>query len=338
MRLFLLCSVLVLFLTTSKAQKGYARPDFAVQYVSYFGIGSQSVQQAAVIGNNAANYALLQQALPAFTDQGLGVPVSFYIETIKSCGADKLIDALITDYDKMGQKDLEPRLRAISERIKKATVSKNLKNQLKNAINEFYRGKKIRLSSSPNFQATEDDLPFSVTSSIEDLGTNLALVYASFWNPDNFDVIAGRFENKTLDPEKLAVGILVTQAFEYGYAIGRIQTDYTTKEPSINILSKRETSTERIGFSTFASKWYKTYQKAEKTAVFVDNAALTPTVRELQKAMVLLDPILRTSISKSKALSNKDYRAVVTFVIKKTEAGKFFIKLQQPELQLQIKK
>lgn len=338
MRLFLSYSIVLLLFVSSKAQTGYAKPDFAVQYLSYFGIGSKSVQRAAVIGNNAANYALMQEALPDLTDQGLGIPVSFYKNTIESCGADKLIDALIADYDKMNQKDLEPRLRAISESIKKATISKNLKNQLKNAIGEFYRGKKIRLSSSPNFQAAKGASTFTVTSSVEDLGSNLALVYASFWNPDNFNAMIVRLENKDLDSKQLAVGVLVTQAFEYGYAIGRVQTDYTTKTPSINILSKRKSSTERIGFPSFESKWYRTYQKAEKTPVFVDNAALTPTVRALQKAMLVLDPILRTNLSKSNVLSDKDYTAVFTFVIKKTEAGEFVIRLQQPELQLQAKK
>ena len=95
MRLFLLSSIIVLFSASSKAQKGYAKPDFSVQYVSYFGIGSKSVQKSAVIGYNASNYALMQEALPEWTDQGLGLPVYFYKKMIESCGADKLIDAFI---------------------------------------------------------------------------------------------------------------------------------------------------------------------------------------------------------------------------------------------------
>lgn len=335
MRLFLLSCITVLFSVPSKAQKAFAKPDFAVQYVSYFGIGSKSVQKPAVIGYNAANYALVQEVLPEWADQGLGVPVYFYNKVLESCGADKLIAAFIADYDKIPKKNLAPRLLAISTKIKNATISKNLKNQLKNAINEFYKGKKIRLSSSPNTLVTEESTTFSVTTSIDDLGPSIALIYASFWE---LDAVIARFSNKKLDHKNLAVGILVTQGFEYGYAIGRVQTDYTTKEPSINILSKRETSTERIGFPTFDSKWYRTYQKAEKAPVFVDNAALTPTVRALQKVMLVLDPILRTEITESKVLSNKDYAVVFTFIIKKTEEGTFVVKLQQPELQFQSKK
>lgn len=336
MRLFL-CSCLVFLcsVSSSKAQKGYAHPDFAVQYVSYFGIGSQSVQKPAVIGYNAANYALMQEALPDWTGQGLGVPVYFYKKVLESCGADQLINTFIADYDKMQPKDVAARLLEITSKIKVATVSKNLKNQLKNAINEFYKGKQIRLSSSPNTPLTEGRTTFSVTTSMDDLGASLALIYASFWERD---AVIARFSNKTLDQKKLAVGVLVTQGFEYGYAIGRVQTDYTSKEPSINILSKRETSTERIGFPKFDSKWYRTYEKAEKTPVFVDNAALTPTVRNLQKMMTILDPILRAEIPKSNVLSNKDYITQFTFVIKKTEEGQFIVKLQQPELQLQSKK
>lgn len=335
MRLFLLSCLILLFSISSKAQKSFVKPDFAVQYVSYFGIGSKSVQKPAVIGYNAANYALMQKALPEWTDQGLGVPVYFYQEIIKSSGADKLIAAFIADYDKMNQKNVAPRLLAITDRIKKAAVSKNLKSQLKNAINEFYKGKNIRLSSSPNILGTEGQTTFSITTSMDDLGANLAQLYASFWEPA---AVIARFSDQTVDQKQLAVGVLVTQSFEYGYAIGRVQTDYTTEKPSINILSKRETSTERIGFPAFDSKWYRTYQKAEKAPVFVDNAALTPTVRALQKVMLVLDPILRTPISNSKLLSNEDYTTAFTFIIKKTETGKFIVKLQQPELRLESKK
>jgi hypothetical protein len=335
MRLFLLSCIATLFSVSSKAQTGYAKPDFAVQYVSYFGIGSKSVQKPAVIGYNAANYALMQEALPEWTDQGLGVPVYFYKQMMESCGADKLIAAFIADYDRIQQKNIEPRLLAISTLIKNATISRNLKNQLKNAINEFYKGKKIRLSSSSNSFLTQGGAAFSVITSIDDLSASIALTYASFWE---LEAVIARFSNKNLDQKNLTVGILVTQGFEYGYAIGRVQTDYTTKEPSINILSKRETSTERIGFPTFDSNWYRTYEKAKKAPVFVDNATLTPTVRALQKVMIVLDLILRTEISSSKVFSNKDYTAVFTFIIKKTEEGTFVVKLQQPELQLQAKK
>lgn len=334
MRLFLLCCFIGLFSTFSKAQTGHVKPDFAVQYVSYFSIGSKSVQKPAVIGYNAANYALMQEALPEWTDQGLGVPVYFYKELLKSCGADKLIDAFIADYNKMNRKNIAPRLLAIREKIKTAKVSKNLKSQLRNAIDEFYKGKSIRLSSSPNFLLNKAGPTFSLTSSMDDLGANIALIYASFWEED---AVIPRFSNKEINQKQLALGILVTQGFEYGYAIGRVQTDYTTKDPSINILSKRETSTERIGFPKFDSKWYRTYQEAEKAPVFVDNAALTPTVRALQKVMTVLDPILRSDLSK-KSLPNEDYTTVFTFIIKKTEEGKFVVKLQQPELQLEVKK
>lgn len=330
MRLLLSYCLAFLFIAaSSKAQTSYTKPDFAVQYVSYFGIGSESVQKAAVIGCNAANYALMQQALPEWTDQGLGIPVYFYKNTLETCGADKLIQKFLADYKNLNEKQLGTRLLKIRETIMGASISKSLINQLKNAIAEFYKGKKIRLSSSPNFQSTTGT--FSITSSIEDLTPSIAQIYASFWD---LDAVKTRFSNKNLDPQKLALGILLTQGFEYGYAIGRVQTDYTTPKPSILILSKRESSTERIGFSSFDSKWYQTYEKAKKTPIFVDNAALTPTVRELQKVANALDPLLRRKISASKILSNKDYTVVFTFVIKKAEKGKFILKLQQPELQL----
>lgn len=327
MHLFLFGCIFTLLITNAQAQKAYIEPNFAVQYISYFGIGSASVQKPAVIGYNAANYALMQQALPESTEQGLGIPVYFYKKTIESCGADQLILNLNEDYNNLNEKELILRLQKIRAAIIAANIPKSLSNQLKNAVDEFYKGKKIRLSSSPNFLLANNT--FSIVSSVEDLMSNIIQVYASFWT---LEAVKARFSSKNLNKKRLALGILLTQGFEYGYAIGKIQTDYSTKEPSINILSKRESSTERISFPRFDSKWYRTQKKAEKTPVFVDNAALTPTVRDLQKAIITLDSTLRTNIYNTAEFSNKDYSLVFTFIIKKVEGEKFTVKFQQPEL------
>lgn len=312
---------------TTNAQQPYSKPDFGVQYISYFGIGSKSVQQPSVVGYNAANYALMQDQLPEWTDQGLGIPFSFYKEIMESSGASELISKLQLDKATLDEKKLILRLNSIRAKIEKANVPKALINQLKNAIDEFYKGKKIRLSSSPNYLIPKSFSILSATST-DELSKNILQVYASFWE---VDLAKTRLYNNEWNKKQAAIGILITQGFEYGYAIGRAQTDYTTKEPSIKILSKRETSTERITFAKFDSKWYRVNEKADKSPVFVDHAALTPTVRNLQKAMVLLDPILRAPISKSKTFNDKEYSTVFTFIIKKSNAG-FVLKLQQPEL------
>ncbi|WMX12318.1 MULTISPECIES: PEP/pyruvate-binding domain-containing protein [unclassified Aureispira] len=324
MRLFFSIILVYFFLARLQAQSGYAKPDFAVQYISYFGIGSASVQKSAIIGHNAANYALMQQALPKWTDQGLGIPVYFYQKTIEDCGADLLIQKLEKEYNVLEEKELAKRLQKIRETILVADIPKGLSNQLKNAIQEFYKGKKIRISSSPNYYSSIKT--FSISTSLEDLSPSITQVYASFWK---LEAVKERFKNK--ENKQFALGLLITQGFEYGYAIGRVQTDYSGQFPSIHIMSKRESSTERIGFPRFDSKWYRTYEKAKKAAVFVDNASLTPTVRDLQQATIVLDPILRAG--KDKKLSDKNYNTVFTFIIKKLN-GKFQLKLQQPELQL----
>lgn len=324
----ILLSLFVLFTTSiASGQQLHVKPDFAVQYISYFGIGSKSVQQPTVIGYNAANYALMQEKLPEWTDQGLGIPFSFYKEIMESSGANEFVKKIKTSRANLDEKELILALNNIRSKIEKASVPKALSNQLKNAIDEFYKGKKIRLSCSPNYLTNKTFSVLSSTSTKE-LSKSILQIYASFWQ---LDIAKARLYDQTWDKKQPAVGILITQGFEFGYAIGRAQTDYTAKEPSIKILSKRETSTERITFPRFDSKWYRVNQKAEESPVFVNNAALTPTVRDLQKAMVLLNPILRKGIYPLKSLTDQNYKTVFTFIIKKNNAG-FTLKLQQPEL------
>lgn len=334
MKVYSLFFFLSIGLNFLNAQEWYSKPDFSVQYISYFGIGSESVQKPSVLGNYATNYARMQQALPNLTGQGLGIPVYFYRETLKNCGADQLINKLWADFSALSKESVSKRLTTIRKKIKEAIIPKMLLNQLNNAINEFYIGKKIRLSASPNYQLDEHQSTKPIIAIVldkKDLAISIAKLYASFWEVDAF---YEHITNKQqLKPSELALGLLLTEAFEYGYAIGRINTNYKTQTPSIEIMSKREKSTERIGFSQFNSKWYRIYQKAEKDNVFVANASLTPTVRALQRAIVKLDPILRSLIPKFKEFNDKAYKTVVTFIIIK-QGGNFYLRLQQPELQL----
>lgn len=319
------------------AQKWYAQPNFSVKYLSYFGIGSESVQQASVLGNNAAMYALMQREFPNLVGQGIGVPFFFYQQTIKNSGADILIQNLLTEYPKLKNEEKEKRLKAIREKISTTTISDHLKSQLNNAIQEFYKGKKIRLSLSPNYHPKTMDSyqavkpTYTVVIETKDIATAVVQAYAAFWEND---VVEERFSNRErLKMDALATGLLLTEAFEYGYAIGRVRTDYTSSPPSIKIMSKREESTERIGFASFDAKWYRTYEKATTANVFVDNAALTPTVRQLQDIMKKMDPLLRSFMPKSDSLKDKDYTSMFTFIIQK-QGTHFSLQLQQPELQL----
>ncbi|BDS11151.1 PEP/pyruvate-binding domain-containing protein [Aureispira anguillae] len=337
MRFIPLLFFVVISTLNLSAQQWYAKPDFAVRYISYFGIGSESVQKPSVLGNNAAMYALMQQQFPQLTGQGIGVPVFFYQETLKNCGADLLIKELLEHYNNLKPEEISKQLKAIRAKILAAKISSNLIHQLKNATQEFFSGKRIRISTSPNYQALTINAykgikpTYTLVTNIDELSLSITKAYASFWEDDN---VQERFTHKgDLNQKELALGLLVTEAFEYGYAIGKVSTDYTTTHPSIHILSKRESSTERIGFIQFDSKWYRTYEEGKEHNIFVDNAALTPTVRQLQHITTQLDPLLRSMMPKSDKFKNKEYTAVFTFILQKENKG-FRLRLLQPELQL----
>ena len=300
------------------AQFLYEKPDYSVKFLSYFGIGSESVQKPSILGYDACHYALIQRE-SELVEQGLGVPVSFYNEVLTSSGAKTLIEQLQKDYKKLKDADLEKRLAAIASKINGASISTSLLNQLRNGIDEFYKGKAIRIMSSPNYIMlnkchTVLDNYTSTCKNIKDLAAALKEHYSLFWS---FDAFKNRIEHQLANKE-LAVGLVITGDVQEVYAHNIVRTIYKDKSttPSIFIKSIKEQSVEQIAFRQFDSKWYVTLEKGQNNNIFVDNAPLTPIARQIQSTVAQLDPVIKNMhLGFTEKAAPYDYVVHFTFAI-----------------------
>lgn len=312
-------------------------PDLSVQSFSHFNIGAKSVQTINCIGAKASNYALLQHYLPEHTREGFAIPFYFYFETIQSCGADRLIQQLLKNKNSLSPTAFKEALKAIREKIAQAQVPESLFNELEWIAEKYYKSKKIRLRSSTNCE----DLPtFNGAGLYESKGfwqgadraiirEKLLAVYASLWLDRAFE----EREFFGINHANAAMGILINEAFPDEYANGVALTlPNSTGTTTIHINSQygetsvtnpKDTATpEVIYFRQFDSKWYVTQAKSSIHNVFVDDAELTPLVRQLQKACVKIDTLLKKDLS-----SSDDYGVDIEFKIMKEVTGfKLYIK------------
>lgn len=316
-------------------------PDLSVQSFSHFDKGAKSVQTIHCIGAKASNYALLQQHLPAHTRKGFAIPFYFYVETIKSCGADQLIQQLLHNKNKLSPTAIKNELKTIREKIAQAQVPASLFKELEWIAEEQYKGKKIRLRSSTNCE----DLPtFNGAGLYESKGfwqgaeraiirKKLLTVYASLWLDRAFE----EREFFGINHAKVAMAVLINEAFPDEYANGVALTlPNPTGTPTIHINTQYgeasvtnpagSATPEVIYFRQFDSKWYVTQAKSSIHNIFVDHAELTPLVRQLQKACVQIDALLKKNIPAS-----ADYGVDIEFKIMK-EATEFKLYIKQARL------
>lgn len=293
--LFLL--LLIASTVHAQLQPQTVHPDYSVKFLSYYGIGSASVQKPSVLGYKATWYAQLQQALPDHVPQGIGVPVYFYQQLLKDAGVQPLIETLKKDYKSLNEEDLEKQLTLIRKKIEATAVSQSLLNQLKNAIEEFYPNQALLINVSPNYWQGNTNAPYCgqyYTFAYDGIisSQQLAQCYASVWTPKRFKAA---YANGIFGNHDLAVGLLITGRQTSKYAESFVYTtwQHAPKTPSITIKSQYWESQEIIQFTEFDSKWYHTIQKGEKQNCFVDEPELTPTARAIQSFITTADPILR---------------------------------------------
>ncbi len=180
------------------------------------------IQSTPYVGAKASNYAILRQLFPTYVKQGYAIPFSWYFNTIKSCGADTLIRALITQ--KPGTDKRNKQLEQIRERILNAGVSPTLIGDIKNLIQEQFACSKIRLRSSTNCE----DLPgfngaglytsegYSIDDGDVTLAGKILRVYASLWSLLAFEEREFYFINHS----NAGMAILINEAFSNEYANG----------------------------------------------------------------------------------------------------------------------
>lgn len=158
-------------------------------------------------------------------------------------------------------------------------------------------------------------------------------VYASLW-------LVRAFEERDffgIDHSKAAMGILINEAFPDEYANGVALTlPNPTGTPSIHINTQYGEQSvtnpegkavpEVIYFRQLNSKWYVTESKSSIHNIFVENATLTPLVRQLQSACATLDTLLKKELEHP-----THYGVDVEFKIMKEE-NKFRLYLKQARL------
>lgn len=324
-----------------KLKVSIPEPDLSVTSFSHFKTGARSVQNVTCIGAKASNYALLYHELPEYTRLGFAIPFYFYFQTIKSCGADLLIEELLAHQKNWSAERIEKALEAIRLQIASAQLDAALFNELEVICKQYYKGKKIRLRSSTNCE----DLPefngaglyvskgFWEGSERAVVQQKILEVYASLW-------LSHAFEERDffgMDHRKVAMGILINEAFPDEYANGVALTlpnqegtpsiHINTQYGELSVTNPEGTEVpEVIYFRQFDSKWYVTESKSSVQNIFVDNPNLTPVVRQLQQACAKIDALLRKKLAKA-----ENYGADVEFKIMK-EGNTFKLYIKQARL------
>lgn len=313
------------------------QPDLSLRAFSHFKTGSTTVQTVDCIGAKATNYARLQHVIPNLVRPGFAIPFYWYFETIKSCKADRLIEALLKEKDKLSQAAIYQKLAAIRAKILAGKVDDYVFTELDLITAQYFKGKKVRLRSSTNCE----DLPqFNGAGLYESKGflegseraiieKKLLKVYASLWLDRAFD----EREFFGIDHKKAGMAVLINGAFPDEYANGVALTIPNEKgSPTIHIntqygelsVTNPENGAvpEAIYFRAFDSKWYVTESKSSVHNIFIENAKLTPLVRQLQDAMATIDGLLRANIARP-----ENYGVDVEFkIMKEGNAFKLYIK------------
>lgn len=317
------------------------KPDLAVRSFSHFKTGARSVQNVSCIGAKASNYALLYHQLPEHTRPGFAIPFYFYFKTIESCGADRLIKTLLDNKKNWSAEQIDVALGKIRTQIANARLEESIFNELSVICQQYYKGKKVRLRSSTN---CEDLAEFNGAGLYVSKGfwegsdrvviqRKILEVYASLW-------LTRAFEERDffgIEHEKAAMGILINEAFPDEYANGVALTlPNQTGSPTIHINTQYgELSVtnpegaeipEVIYFRQLDSKWYVTESKSSVHNIFVENPALTPLVRQLQKACAKIDALLRKKVA-----DPENYGVDIEFKIMK-EGNTFKLYIKQARL------
>ena len=248
-----------------------------------------------------------------------------------------LIQRLLKNKDDWSTAERKQALAAIRQKIGAATLKEHIFKELAIITTTYYKGKKLRLRSSTNCE----DLPsfngaglyvskgFWEGSERALIQKKLLEVYASLWLDRAFE----EREFFGIEQEKVAMGILINEAFPDEYANGVALTlPHPTGSPTIHINTQygelsvtNPTGTaqpEVLYFRHLDSKWYVTVSKSSVQNIFVDNAVLTPLVRQLQQASAQIDALLKHNLT-----DPENYGVDIEFKIMKEATGfKLYIK------------
>lgn len=185
-----------------------------------------------IVGGKAANFATLYQLAKTNSfkvpESSFAIPFYYYEQHLKASGADKLLDALLLDYEHGKVKDVKKRLKEIRNAIKKMPVSDTLIKTIEDKICALGSYKRMRFRSSTN---AEDIVGFSgaglYTSKTGIVGDTektiekaVTKVWASLWKLKAFE----ERDYFNIDQRSVSMGILVHRSFPNEAANGVVIT------------------------------------------------------------------------------------------------------------------
>ncbi|HEX2900561.1 MAG TPA: PEP/pyruvate-binding domain-containing protein [Bacteroidia bacterium] len=189
------------------------------------------------IGAKAANYAFIQQHYPQYVRRGFAIPFVHYQDAVLQSGAGKLIAALLAEKQTLSAAAIEQRLTGIRQAILNAKPDPKLLRSVEALAKAQYPGQRIRLRSSTNCE----DLPSFNGAGLylsrgldadeiqTKLGSRILQIYAAVWTPHAW----AEREYYFIDHSKVAMGILINEAYGSEYANGVVltvpdKTDFAT--------------------------------------------------------------------------------------------------------------
>ncbi|MBL4735892.1 MAG: hypothetical protein JKY18_11265, partial [Flavobacteriales bacterium] len=296
---------------------------------------SSSKQTTQHIGAKASNYALIRQQFPAHVRPGFAIPFAHYFNTLVDCGADTLIDALVSQKPAMEERNKQ--LKEIRDRIRDEHLSPALIKEINKLIEKQFGDARIRLRSSTNCE----DLPefngaglylskgFNIEDGDKVLCKKIRQVYASLWSPLAFEEREFYF----IDHSKVGMAILINGAFPEEYANGVALTMVDNKNISIYINSQYGENSvtnpengqipESLLYSSSTDKNYVLKSKSNIHDILIQDE-LNVHLNELKRVLMKIHQLLTSDLAASE---DSSYGVDIEFkLLREQEAYKLYIK------------
>lgn len=212
-------------------------PDKKPKGIVDLGRGPWQYRSTMVIGAKAANYSSLQNRIPTYVRPGYAIPMHYYFNVIKHCGAKVLIDSLMGL--PQGSPVRKTVLAMIRDSIYNALPDSALLSSIRRLQSDTFHDAPLRLRSSTNCE----DLPgfngaglytserLDAHAKITTIRKTLLRVYASLWTEEAYD----EREFFHIDHRLAGMAVLINEAFddELANGVSVIMPDERAIEASI---------------------------------------------------------------------------------------------------------
>jgi hypothetical protein len=315
------------------SQIAISPPEEGGKEILYLSSAPENMLTIAKIGTKAANYAVIEKNFPCYVRKGCVIPFSWYLEHIKTCGADQLIAGL----DGKNEQEQLQIIEKIQHAIKSSPLDSKLIALVRGLIITTYKDEKIRLRSSTNCE----DLPdfngaglylskgFKNTDSDLELRKSICEIYASLWSEPAFK----ERQFYGIDHSKTAMAILINEAFTNEYANGVVLTLKENNHTSMIINSQlgnisvtnppHGMVSESIIVGDYNISDRKVESKSSAGNVFVENTLLEPVLKDLISVTKQIEVLLLKRLPPN---INRQYGVDIEFKIMNNARPELVIK------------